>query len=90
MAKRGVTKSSRKQKPERIVHISDTAAYRTPGFLMRGSGGKYIKHAVKWIGDGQHPLTLRAFLKTAPDGVIKAVANAALNAKKVRSHYLRN
>ena len=82
MAKRGGTKSSRKRKSERVVHISDTTAYSPPGFLMRGSGGKYIKHAVKWIGDGQHPLALRAFLKTAPDGVIKAVANAALNAKR--------
>ena len=80
MTRRAGTKGARKQK--RIVNISDTAVYHPPGFMIRGGGGKYLKHAIKWIGDGQHPLALRAFLKTAPDGVIKAVANAALNAKR--------
>jgi len=43
---------------------------------------KPIKHAIKWLADGQDPVIVRSYIaKGAPDEVIKAISNAALNLK---------
>jgi len=52
---------------------------RQPGPFNRR---KRIKHAVKWLADGQDPTIVRSYIsKSAPDEVIKAISNAALNLK---------
>ena len=43
---------------------------------------KVVKHGIKWIADNQKPPVLKAYLKSAPAGVIKGVVNAALNIQK--------
>ncbi len=45
-------------------------------------GNKRVKHAVKWIADGPPPKALKAYLSSAPNGVIKSIINAALNVQQ--------
>ena len=55
---------------------------RHPGPQIRR---KLIKHAVKWLADGQDPVIVRSYIaKGAPDEVIKAISNAALKHGPVR------
>ena len=43
---------------------------------------KIVKHAIKWLADGQDPKILAPYIsKSAPDAVIKAICNACLNLK---------
>ncbi len=43
---------------------------------------KRLKHAVKWIADSPEPSALKAYLRTAPDGLLKGIVNAALNIQR--------
>jgi len=60
--------------------VSGARVYRRhPGPESRR---KLIKHAIKWLADGQDPVIVRSYIaKGAPDEVIKAISNAALNLK---------
>jgi len=54
-------------------------------FFHRHSGPswrKRAKHAIKWLADGQDESIVKRYLsQAAPDEVIKAITNAALNLK---------
>ena len=41
-----------------------------------------VNHTVKFLSHTTDPVTVQAVLKSAPDPVIRAIANAALNARK--------
>ena len=43
---------------------------------------KAVKRTVKFLAHAPNPLTVQAVLKTAPDPVIRAIVNAALNARE--------
>ena len=47
---------------------------------------KAVKHTVKYLTHQQDPVTVQAVLKSAPDPVIRAIANAALNAREGDVH----
>ena len=66
------------------VPVGTTFSVYKPAFIKRRphSQHKTIKHGVKWLADGQDPKVLKSYIRKAPDGVIKAIANAALNAKQ--------
>ena len=43
---------------------------------------KAVKSTVKFLAHASDPVTVQAVLKSAPDPVIRAIANAALNARE--------
>ena len=43
---------------------------------------KAVKHTVNYLSHKQDPVTVQAVLQSAPDPVIRAIANAALNARE--------
>ena len=43
---------------------------------------KAVKRTVKFLAHAPDPVTVQAVLKSAPDPVIRAIANAALNARE--------
>ena len=43
---------------------------------------KAVKRTVKFLAHAPDPVTVQALLKSAPDLVIRAIANAALNARE--------
>ena len=71
----------------RSIPVSSPRAVVTGARVYRRHPGpesrrKLIKHAIKWLADGQNPVTVRRYIaKGAPDEVIKAISIAALNLK---------
>lgn len=47
---------------------------------------KDVKHTIKYLSVQRKPQTVRAVIKESPDAVIRAICNAALNAREGDVH----